>query len=54
MEMLDNLGLGIETALRLENLLWCFVGVVLGHFPSRDLAQDRIQPSVFDPHAARL
>ena len=30
MELFDNLGLGIETALRLENLFWCFVGVLLG------------------------
>ena len=30
MELFDNLGLGIETALRLENLLWCLVGVALG------------------------
>ncbi|MGH2385159.1 MAG: tripartite tricarboxylate transporter permease, partial [Candidatus Limnocylindria bacterium] len=30
MELFDNLGLGIETALRLENLLYCFIGVVLG------------------------
>jgi len=30
MELFDNLGLGLETALRLENLFWCFVGVLLG------------------------
>jgi len=30
MELFDNLGLGLETALRIENLLWCFVGVLLG------------------------
>ncbi len=30
MEVLDNLILGVETAFRLENLLWCFVGVALG------------------------
>ena len=30
MELFDNLGLGIETAVRLENLLYCFIGVVLG------------------------
>src|ERR687891_2966984 len=30
MELLDNLGLGLETAIRLENLLYCFLGVVLG------------------------
>jgi putative tricarboxylic transport membrane protein len=29
-ELLDNLGLGLETALRWENLLFCFLGVVLG------------------------
>ncbi|MEV7631425.1 tripartite tricarboxylate transporter permease [Microbacterium sp. NPDC089318] len=28
--MLDSLLLGFQTALTLENLLWCFVGVVLG------------------------
>ncbi|GAA0933269.1 tripartite tricarboxylate transporter permease [Pseudonocardia zijingensis] len=28
--MLDNLLLGFETALSLENLAWCFVGVLLG------------------------
>ncbi|TWF74662.1 putative tricarboxylic transport membrane protein [Pseudonocardia hierapolitana] len=28
--MLDNLLLGFETALTVENLLWCFVGVLLG------------------------
>src|SRR5919112_1649043 len=30
MELFDNLGLGLETALRWENLLYCFLGVVLG------------------------
>jgi TctA family transporter len=30
MELFDNLGLGLETALRIENLFWCFVGVLLG------------------------
>jgi len=30
MELIDNLGLGFETALSLENLLFCFIGVVLG------------------------
>ena len=30
MELLDNLALGIETAVRLENLFWCFIGVLLG------------------------
>jgi putative tricarboxylic transport membrane protein len=30
MDLLGNLGLGIETALRPENLLYCFIGVVLG------------------------
>jgi len=30
MELFDNLGLGIETALRVENLLYCFIGVALG------------------------
>ncbi|MDQ4035215.1 MAG: tripartite tricarboxylate transporter permease [Chloroflexota bacterium] len=30
MELLDNLGLGIETALRIENLLYCLLGVALG------------------------
>src|ERR687891_1646269 len=30
MELLDNLGLGLETAARWENLLYCFIGVVLG------------------------
>ena len=30
MELLDNLGLGFETALRWENLLYCFIGVLLG------------------------
>ncbi|MHA6621221.1 tripartite tricarboxylate transporter permease [Pseudonocardia sp. DLS-67] len=28
--MLDNLMLGFETALSVENVLWCFVGVLLG------------------------
>lgn len=28
--MLDNLLLGIDTALSVENLLWCFIGVLLG------------------------
>ncbi|GAA5136954.1 tripartite tricarboxylate transporter permease [Pseudonocardia adelaidensis] len=28
--MLDNLLLGFETALTVENLLWCFVGVLVG------------------------
>ena len=28
--MLDNLMLGFSTALTLENLLWCFVGVLVG------------------------
>ena len=30
MELFDNLTLGLETALRLENVFWCFVGVALG------------------------
>ena len=30
MELFDNLGLGIETALRFENLLYCLIGVALG------------------------
>jgi TctA family transporter len=30
MELFDNLGLGLETAIRLDNLLYCFIGVVLG------------------------
>jgi TctA family transporter len=30
MELFDNLGLGIETAVRIENLLYCLIGVVLG------------------------
>jgi putative tricarboxylic transport membrane protein len=29
-ELFDNLGLGLETAIRLDNLLYCFIGVVLG------------------------
>ena len=28
--MLDNLMLGFSTALTFENLLWCFVGVLVG------------------------
>lgn len=28
--MIDNLMLGLQTALTLENLLWCFVGVLVG------------------------
>lgn len=28
--LIDNLLLGLETALRLDNLMWCFVGVTLG------------------------
>ncbi|MCA1569992.1 MAG: tripartite tricarboxylate transporter permease [Chloroflexi bacterium] len=30
MDLFGNLGLGLETALRVENLLYCFIGVVLG------------------------
>ena len=30
MELFDNLALGFETAVRLENLFYCFVGVALG------------------------
>src|SRR5918992_6004902 len=30
MELVDNLGLGLETAARWENLLYCFIGVLLG------------------------
>jgi putative tricarboxylic transport membrane protein len=30
MELLENLALGLTTALSPENLLWCFVGVFLG------------------------
>ena len=30
MDLFGNLGLGLETALRFENLLWCLLGVVLG------------------------
>jgi putative tricarboxylic transport membrane protein len=29
-ELFGNLGLGIETALRLENLVYCFIGVAMG------------------------
>jgi putative tricarboxylic transport membrane protein len=28
--VLDNLLLGFETALTVENLLWCFLGVLMG------------------------
>ena len=30
MELIDNLGLGFQTALTLNNLLYCFIGVLLG------------------------
>ena len=30
MELFDNLALGLDTAIRVENLLYCFLGVVLG------------------------
>ena len=30
MELLSNLALGIETAFTLQNLMWCFIGVLLG------------------------
>ncbi|MBW9060396.1 tripartite tricarboxylate transporter permease [Agrobacterium pusense] len=30
MEILSNLALGFETALTIQNLVWCFVGVLLG------------------------
>ncbi len=30
MELFENLRLGLETALQLENLVYCFIGVVLG------------------------
>ena len=30
MELMDNLALGLQTALTPENLLWCFVGVFVG------------------------
>ena len=30
MELIDNLALGFSTALSVENLFWCFVGVFLG------------------------
>ena len=30
MELLSNLALGIETAFTLQNLMWCFLGVLLG------------------------
>ncbi len=30
MDLLGNLALGLSTALTPENLLWCFVGVLLG------------------------
>ena len=30
MELFDNLGIGIETALTLQNLLFCLIGVALG------------------------
>jgi putative tricarboxylic transport membrane protein len=29
-DLLDNLGLGVETALSVENLVYCFIGVALG------------------------
>jgi len=30
MELLSNLALGFETALTLQNVFWCFVGVLVG------------------------
>ena len=30
MDLLDNLGLGLQTALQWQNILFCFIGVVLG------------------------
>lgn len=30
MELLSNLAIGIETAFTLQNLMWCFIGVLLG------------------------
>jgi TctA family transporter len=30
MELLSNLAIGIETAFTLQNLMWCFLGVLLG------------------------
>jgi putative tricarboxylic transport membrane protein len=30
MELIDNLGLGFETALTFNNLFYCFIGVLLG------------------------
>ena len=30
MELLSNLALGVETAFTLQNLMWCFTGVLLG------------------------
>ncbi|MEN9794354.1 MAG: hypothetical protein RJA17_894 [Pseudomonadota bacterium] len=30
MELLNNLAIGIETAFTLQNLMWCFLGVLLG------------------------
>src|SRR5829696_9673349 len=30
MELIDNLGLGFETALTFNNILYCFFGVLLG------------------------
>src|SRR5262245_6302842 len=30
MDLLTNLGLGFSVALSLQNLLWCFLGVLLG------------------------
>ena len=30
MELLDNLGLGLGTALQPQNVLYCLIGVVLG------------------------
>src|ERR671914_2316388 len=30
MELFDNLALGLQTAIRLENLLFAFIGVLLG------------------------
>ncbi|HEU4369833.1 MAG TPA: tripartite tricarboxylate transporter permease, partial [Methylomirabilota bacterium] len=30
MDLLANLGLGLQIALSLQNVLWCFLGVLLG------------------------
>ena len=41
MELIDNLALGFATALTLQNLFYCFIGVLIGTLIGMPVGADR-------------